>query len=207
MASGARHRARLARWVGLELEVWRFFLLGLYLRARVPARATAFTHHVAAGWSAIAGACVMLLVVEGVVVHLWLSQAGHRAAMWIALGLHGYGLVWIVGDALALSVNRTQLLAAPESGEPVLELNVGVRTRGRVPIPAIVDVQVGAWDNAGPDEQMVTVSGPANLRLRFGRPIALGRMLSAPVETRTLLLQIDEPERFQRELDALRSAG
>jgi hypothetical protein len=198
--------APFARWVRLELEVWGFFLFGWYLQARVPRLATAFTHHRDAGWSAIAGAFAMLLVVEGAVVHLWLAHAGHAAAMWIALGLHVYGFVWIVGDALALCVNRTCLHAGQNGAEPILELRVGIRARGRFPILSLVEVRTGTWDAARPDEQLVRISGSANVKLIFGRPVEFKRMLGAPVETRCLLLQVDDPARFERELTAIRTA-
>jgi hypothetical protein len=198
------HMAWLARWVSLDLEVWGFFLLGWWPRARVPTRATAFTHHEDAGWSAIAGAFALLLVVEGAVGHLWLAQSGHAATMWIALGLHVYGFVWIVGDAMALRVNRTYLLSDPNGAEPILELRVGIRARGRFEISSIVEVRTGAWDTAGPDEQLVRVLGAANIKLIFSRPVAFRRMLGAPVETKALLLQVDDPDRFERALTAIR---
>jgi len=201
------HLAPVARWARLELEIWGFFLCGWWLQARAPRRATAFTHHVDAGWSAIAVVLAMLCVVEGAVVHLWLAHGGHTAAVWVALGLHAYGFVWIVGDAMALRVNRTDLLSGPDGAEPVLELRVGVRARGRFEISSIVEVRTGIWDTVGPDEQRVSVSGAANVKLIFGRPVELRRMLGAPVETRVVLLQVDDPDRFSRELTAIRRSA
>jgi hypothetical protein len=200
------HMAPLARWVRLELEVWGFFLFGWSLQARVPRLATAFSHHKDAGWSAIAGVFAVLLVVEGAVVHLWLAHTGHAAAMWIALALHVYGFVWIVGDALALCVNRTCLLSGQNGAEPILELRVGIRARGRFPILSVVEVRTGTWDAVGPDEELVRVSGSANVKLVFQRPVEFKRMLGAPVETRGLLLQVDDPDRFERELTAILTA-
>jgi hypothetical protein len=197
------HMAPLARWVRLELEVWGFFVFGWYLRPRVPGRTTTFTHHKDAGWSAIAGVLAMLLVVEGAVVHLWLAHSGPAAAMWVALGLHVYGFVWIVGDALALCVNRTHLLSGHNGAAPILEVQVGIRARGRFAIASIVEVQTGTWDAAGPDEQLIRVSGAANVKLVFGRPVELRRMFGGPIETKALLLQVDDPVRFYHELTAI----
>jgi hypothetical protein len=199
------HMAPLARWVRLELEIWGFFVFGWYLRSRVPRRTTAFTHHEAVGWSALAGVLAMLLVVEGAVVHLWLAHGGHTATRWTALGLHVYGFVWIVGDAWALCVNRTYLLSGQDGAEPMLELQVGIRARGRFPISSVVEVRAGTWDTAGPDEQLIRVSGAANVKLIFGRPVELRRMLRGPVETKALLLQVDDPVRFEHELTAIRT--
>lgn len=196
------HTGPLARWVRLELEVWGFFLFGWYLRASVPSRATAFTHHKDAGWSAIAGVFAMLVVVEGAVVHLWLAHAGHAAAMWIALGLHVYGLVWIVGDARALCVKWTSLLSGQDGAEPVLDLRVGIRARGRFPISSIIEVRTGSWDTAGPSERLVRVSGPANAKIVFDRAMEFKPMLGAPVEIESLLLQVDDPERFKQAVAA-----
>ncbi|MEY2929967.1 MAG: hypothetical protein RL033_716 [Pseudomonadota bacterium] len=199
------HLALLARWVRVELEVWAFFLFGWYLQARVPRGATAFTHYEDAGWTAIASALAVLVFGEGAVVHLWLAHSGHAAAMWLALGLHVYGFVWIVGDAMALRVKRTYLLSGQDGAEPILELQVGIRARGRFAISSIVEVRTGNWDEAGSGEQLVRVSGSANVKLLFGSPVVLRRMFGAPVETMGLLLQVDDPHRFERELTALRT--
>ena len=199
------HLAPVARWVRLEIEVWGFFLFGWHLQSRVPVQATAFTHHENAGWSAIAAAFALLLVVEGAVVHLCLAQSGHAAAMWISLGLHVYGLVWIIGDARALCVNRTYLLSGQHGADPILELRVGIRARGRFPISSLAEVRTGIWDAVGPDEQLVRVSGSANVKLLFRCPVQFRRMLGAPVETKGLLLQIDDPDRFEQALTALRT--
>jgi len=197
------HTAPLARWLRLELELWGFCLFGWYLRPRVPQGATAFTHHQDAGWSAIAGVLALLIVVEGAAVHLWLAHAGHTVAMWIAMGVHVYGLVWIVGDAMALRVNRTCLLAAQDGAEPFLELRMGIRARGRFPLSSLVEVKTGTWDAAGPEERLVRISGPANVKLGFERAMELKPMLGAPVEIMGLLLQVDDPHRFERALSAL----
>lgn len=203
-----RLAAAFADWLGLELEIWSFFLFGWFRRPRVPRRATAFTHHQDAGWSAIAAVLGMLLLVEGAVVHLWLADAGHSAALWIALALHVYGFVWITGDALALRVNRTCLLPGADGTGAVLELRVGVRARGRFPASSITQVRTGAWDNAGPEARKVGVSGPANVEITFARAMEFKPRLGAPVHIRTLLLQVDDPERFERALgDAAREAA
>jgi len=195
--------APLARWARLELEIWGFFIAGWFLRPRVRARALAFSHHRDAGWSAIAGALAMLVVVEGAVVHLWLTHAGYSSVAWGAFALHVYGLVWIVGDALALRVNRTCVCSEPDGAEPVLELRVGLRARARVPVAAIIDVSRGTWDAAGPDERSIVVTGPANVKITFSRAIALRPMLGAPVTTKSILLQVDDPDHFARALSAL----
>jgi hypothetical protein len=60
-------------------------------------------------------------------------------------------------------------------------------------------------DAAEPDEQLSRVSGAANVKLIFGRPVELRRMLRRPVETKALLLQVDDPVRFEHELNAIRT--
>jgi hypothetical protein len=200
------HATPLARWVRLELELWGLFLWGWFLRPRVPSPATAFTHHKDAGWSAIACVFVTLIVAEGTAVHLWLSHAGYTATVWIALGLHVYGLVWIIGDAQALRVNRTCLLPGPDGAEPILDLRVGIRARARCPISSIAAVRRGTWDSAGPDERLATVSGPANVKIDFERAITFKPMLGATVEIKGLLLQVDDPARFEQTLTAALTA-
>jgi hypothetical protein len=191
------HAAPLARWARLELEIFSLALAG-WRRPHVPSSALAFTHHRAAGWSAIAGALALLLIVEGVVLHLWLQQAGHTIAMWTAFGLHAYGLVWVMGDALALRNKRTLLIA--NGRQPMLDVNVGVRGHGRFPLSRIATVTSGTWEAAGTDERLVNVAGPANVKLTFDRPMSFQPMFGAAVEVQGLLVQVDEPERFVREL-------
>jgi hypothetical protein len=194
--------APLARWVRLELALWGFCFFWWCLGTRVPARATAFGHHKDAGWSMIAGVLATLLVLEAALVHSWLSHAGYTLAMWLALVLHVYGLIWLVGDALALCVNRSLLLFGEDGAEPILELRVGVRARGRFPLSSIVEVRTGSWDTPGPDEGLVNVSGPANASISFARAVEFKPMLGAPVQIKCLLLQVDDPDKFKQTLSA-----
>ena len=194
--------APLARWTRLELAVWGFFIAGWFMRPRVCPRGLVFSHHRDAGWSAIAGALAMLVMVEGAVVHLALDQAGYSRSVWVAFALHVYGLVWVIGDALALRVLRTYLPEPSRGDDAVLELRVGLRARASIPIGAIVHVGTGSWEAAGPEERLVSVAGPANVRIALSRPTALRGMLGAPVATTAILLRVDEPGRFTRALAA-----
>jgi hypothetical protein len=196
--------AALARWARFELELGFFASFGWFLRPRVPRGAPAFTHHRDAGWAAIVWALAAIVIVEGTLVHFWLGHAGHTALMWVAFGVHVYGLAWIAGDALSLRVNRTYVLRAEAERSSRLEVRVGLRGRGSFPIAAIASVTTGTWESARAGEELLGVSGPANLKLTFRRPLEVQTMLRAPVETTTLLLQVDDPDRLLRAVEEAR---
>lgn len=199
LALGPRF-APVARWARLELEIWGFCFLGVFLRPRVCGQSPSFSHHRDAAWSAIAWALAMLVMVEGAVVHVWLAHAGYSTVMWGAFALHLYGLVWIVGDALALRARRTCLRSEADGAEAVLEVRVGLRARASIPLGTIVEIGTGAWDTARPDERLISVIGPANVKIRLERATAVRPMLGAPVMTHAILLQVDDPEQFVRVL-------
>jgi hypothetical protein len=192
LALGA-YAAPVARWARLELELWCFAFFGWFARVRVPAGAAAFSHHREPGWSALAAVLTLLVLVEGALAHLWLASAGFVALKWLALAVHAYGLIWLWGDAHALRLRRTLLHTA---GEPCLELCIGVRARARLAPSDITEVRAGSWDAAAGGEQMLRISGPANLRITFRQDVCFHLALRAPVGVRVLLLQVDEPGRL-----------
>jgi hypothetical protein len=192
LALGA-YAAPVARWARLELELWWLAFAGWLLRPRAPAGSTTFSHHREPGWSALAAVLTLLMLIEGALLHLWLDSAGLELVKWLVCAAHAYGLIWIVGDAQALRLGRSWLEAG---AEPSLHVRVGVRGRGRFALSDISGVQVGSWDSAVSGEQMLRVSGPANLRISFRREVLLATALAAPVPIRALLLQVDEPARL-----------
>lgn len=197
LALGA-HAAPVARWARLELELWFFAVTGWWSKPHVPAGAAAFSHHREVGWPAIAAVLTMLVVVEGALVHLWLDSAGLTLLKWLVCAAHVYGLIWLLGDAQALRLRRTLLWAGDE---PCLDVRVGVRGSGRFALSQLAEVRMGSWDGAGPGEQLLSVSGPANLRITFRQEAQLALALRAPVRLQVLLLQVDEPARLAAALN------
>lgn len=193
------YAAPAARWARLELELWYFALAGWLSKAHVPAGAAAFSHHREAGWSVIAGVLALLILIEGALVHLWLESAGFELLKWLLFAGHVYGLIWLLGDAQALRLRRTLLHSvALGAGSPqlVLDLRLGVRARARFALSEMAEVSTGTWDEARPNEQLLSVSGPANLRIAFHTDVQLTPALRAPVRLRALLVQVDEPARL-----------
>lgn len=192
------YAAPVARWARLELEVWFFAFTGWLSKTRVPAGAAVFSHHREVGWSAIAAVLALLMVIEGALVHLWLDSAGFGLLKWLVFSAHVYGLIWLLGDAHALRLRRTLLHSGPAGSGvgPVLDVRVGLRARGRFALSEMAEVRAGTWDQAQPGEQLLRVSGPANLRIAFRADVELAPALRAPVRLRALLLQVDEPARL-----------
>jgi hypothetical protein len=200
-SSGRSHGARW-RWLHLERELWWLALAGW--RQAAPRRddSSVFTHHRQSNWSLIAGVLSALIVIEGAVVHLWLHGAGYAVATWIALAVHVYLLVWVMGDAQALRLHTTRVVSQIEGGRAaatrIVALRVGLRGRADIPVQRIAAATTGTWDEAEPGGELVSVSGFANLSLTFDRPIDFVPMLGKPRRIASLRVQIDEPERFLR---------
>lgn len=192
LALGA-YAAPLARWARLELELWFFALCGWLWRPRVPVGAAAFSHHREVGWSAIAAVLTTLVFVEGGLLHLCLESGGFLLVKWLVLASHVYALIWLLGDAQALRLRRTLLHPGVDA---CLDVRVGVRARARLELSQIADVRAGSWDSAQPGEQLLSVTGPANLRISFRQEAQLSRSLRAPAPMSALLLQVDEPGRL-----------
>ncbi|HEY3497874.1 MAG TPA: hypothetical protein VGK73_24415 [Polyangiaceae bacterium] len=183
-----------------ELELLAFAVAGWFLKPRTPPGARVFTHHQEVGWSTTAAVFAALVLVEGTLVHVWLSHTGLVALTWSAFALHVVVLVWIVGDAHALRLRRSYLVASADGTTATLELRVGARARGTFPLTSIAEVSTGEWATAAPGERSVAVSGPANVKIAFRHPVELKCLLAAPVAIQGLLLQVDEPQRFARAL-------
>lgn len=193
------YAAPVARWARLELEVWFFAFTGWFSHARVPVGASGFSHHREVGWSAIAAVLVLLVMIEGTLVHLGLDSAGLPRVKWLVFAAHSYGLIWLLGDAHALRLRRTLVSAG---AAPSLEVRVGVRAHGRFSVSEISELSTGTWDSAEPGEQLLSISGPANLRIAFRQEQQLALALRAPVPLRGLLLQVDEPVLLAAEIRA-----
>lgn len=197
-------RGAFGRWLKLERELWRLAFLGW--RQRPPKVAAdldfgqaVFTHHRQVHWDLIAGVLSALVVIEGAVVHLWLDGAGYTVAMWLALALHVYLLVWILGDAQALRLYTTRVGSLVDA-DRIVSLRVGLRGSADIPVARIVGATPGTWDEPAPGGELVTVSGFANVSLTFDSPVEFVPMLGKPVEVSSLRVQVDDPERFVRSM-------
>lgn len=182
-----------------ELQIWTMCFAG-WLFARRPADGPGvFTHHKQPHWFTLVGVLMFLVVIEGVVAHVLLDAYHFTRTKWIFAAMSGYALVWLFGDLQALRVYRSSIRA--RNDEVVLDLRIGARGHATIPVRNIASVEVGTWDKASPDEALFVLFGKPNVKLSFHVPTAYKPAIGAEQRVRTLLTQIDEPERFKRQLD------
>lgn len=187
-----------------ELQIWTMCFAG-WLFARRPADGPGvFTHHKQPHWFALVGVLMFLVVVEGVVAHVLLDAYHFTTTKWIFAAMSGYALVWLLGDLQALRVYRSSIRA--RNDEVILDLRIGARGHATILVHNIASVEIGAWEKAGPDEELFVLFGKANVKLSFHAPNAYKPAIGGEKRIRTLLTQIDDPERFRDELTCFESA-
>lgn len=149
-----------------------------------------------------------LLVVEGVVVEVVLAAAlGHADPwVWVALGLHVYGLIWIAGFLGSLTV------LPHEVGARALVLRDSVFTTVTVPLAAIASAATQRRGHTGrsgltvKDGTGLLAYGDATVRLAL-HPDAAVRVGPGPGPDglRRLDVTADNPAAFVRAVDAARA--
>jgi hypothetical protein len=191
----------LVSYARFELQIWTMFLFGWRFTPRPPDGPTVFTHHKEPHWFAIVGIFTFLVMVEGALAH-WLLHAYHfTTAKWIFAACSFYALVWLLGDVQALRVYRSSLQTS--NSDHTLSLRIGARGHSTISVRNIASVEIGAWDKPGPGEELFVLFGKANVKLSFHEPNAYKPAIGGEKRIRTLLTQIDDPERFKRAVDQL----
>jgi hypothetical protein len=179
----ARLPARLAEVLASELTLATLVVVGW----RRPIRSAAvFTVHLANGWPTYAGVLVFLTVVETSLLHLVLAAYVSTTLAWVASGLSGYGVLWVIGDALAL---RHGGVILDDDG---LTLRVGVRWRGRVPWATVAAVGPYTPGQADVDASILG----ANVVLALTAPCRLVGLLGRRREGCKLALSVDARDDF-----------
>jgi hypothetical protein len=188
----------LVSYARFELQIWTMCFVG-WSFARRPANGPGvFTHHKGPHWYALAGVLMFLVVVEGAVVHVLLDAYHFTTAKWILAAMSGYALVWLLGDLQALRVYRSAIRT--RDGEPVLELRLGARGYATIPVRNIASVEIGSWDKAERDEELLVLFGKPNVKLCLHAPNAYKPAIGGEKRVRTLLTQIDDAEGFRAAL-------
>lgn len=136
-------------------------------------------------------------MLEGGLVHWLLSSRELWLAVWVAAGLHLYGLVWILGDMHAARLKPSRL------GEGTFEVSVGVRVAASVPRRAIVSAEAGSWERADLEEgaALARIFGAANVRIESSEPF-LVKTLFASRHATVVYLQVDQPTKLLEALNA-----
>lgn len=139
---------------------------------------------------------IALVIVEGTVVDLFLAVALPGSIwIWIALGLHVYGAVWLLGF-LASVATRPHLL-----DEQALRLRDGIFTEITIPYDAILRAEVATYSSVGrsglktdpADHSALLAYGDANVRLTLDPSAPVRVDHRGPMPLRILRLTADAP--------------
>jgi hypothetical protein len=145
------------------------------------------------GWSLTAGVLVALVAAETPAVHLLLVAVGAPTAAWIATALSIYSALWLVGDAHALRHGGVSI-----AGD-VLELELGVRWRARIPFAAIAHVSRGS------EAELDLALAGANVVVELHEPLELSGLFGRRRSARSIALELDEPVAFIAAVTSARS--
>lgn len=192
---------RLARFILFEPRL--VASLGRWLSGAYPRTQNAFRYD--ANLRAIVWVAAALVILEGAVVDLILMLAIPGSVwVWVVLGLHIYGLVWLLGFQ-ASCVTRPHLLDGDS-----FRLRDSVLTEVVVPTAAVLDVYRVRVENFGRSGLKIKAEqhtallayGDANVTLTLdpNQPVAVTGQ-PGPASLRTLTVTIDHPAPF---IDAVR---
>jgi len=163
-------------------------------RPHAPAEASAFPHHRRAGHVAIVGAFLLVMLVEGLAVHLLVSMWSALAAWALTIGT-AYGAFWLIADGRA-TVLRPILV----DGECVV-LRAGLRWSLRVPRGQIAGV-ARRKPSLGKECLNLTLLGAPTHWVTFTRPVPAEGPYGLRRNVRAVGIQPDDAGRFDRVLGA-----
>jgi hypothetical protein len=170
----------VARAVATELSLLWYGLFS-WTRKAPPG----FTAHKRAGWVAIDAALAISVVAEALAAH-WLFHGFWRG---LAAVVHGYCLLWILGDLQALRLRTSTV----EGG--ALQLRLGLRWSAKIPLASIAAIE--RPNGAVVDRKRVFhagVLGSPNLVLRFAQQQTLRGPVGVTRRCDALALLVDDPD-------------
>jgi len=173
---------RLTAFVATELALLGHVLLGW----RAPRRGAGdFTVHVEKGWLLYAGTFAALAAVETVGLHVVVHPHAPVLA-WVLTALSLYGVLWIVGDALALRRGGVRI------ADDGLRIEIGVRWRARLRWSQIAGVErVAGAPAAAPDVVDASLLG-ANLVIQLSSPAPVAGPLGRRRSASRIALTVDD---------------
>jgi hypothetical protein len=183
---------RVAAVLASEIAVLSYGLASWRSRPHAPADAASFTHHRRSGHAAVVLAFGLVLLIEGVGVHLLLARWSALAA-WIATAGTAYGALWLLADYRA-TVLRPILV----DGRSLL-LRVGLRFTLEVPIDGIASVERLRPD-PGKDAVALPLLAPPTHWVMLSEPRVAEGPYGLRRRVRAIGVAPDDPEAFERRL-------
>jgi hypothetical protein len=180
---------RLNALLATEIAVFYFGVVGWFLKPQLIPGATTSTCYRKSGWGGLVGVLSFLVVVEGSVIHVLLSQHSVLAAwMWNAFDL--YALLFLFADFQALRLRPLVLTA--ES----LTIRLGLRWQGTVPLAKIATMEKFAgikreWSRS--NYVKIAVASEPEILLTLREPIEFTGILGMKRQVFYIGLSVDEP--------------
>ncbi|MBD2768821.1 hypothetical protein IC235_13075 [Hymenobacter sp. BT664] len=173
-----------------EISMFRYALLGWWVRLESREEETAFTSHRESGFTALVVVGCFAVGVETATVHLLASHWSPVLANWL-LVLDAYGLLFLMGHGHAVRLRPT-LLATD-----ALTLRVGFVWQISVPRAALVSIEplrdAPAADVLNLSKLLFTAP---NLLLTFAEPVVVAGPYGIRRTTRRVAVYLDQPQRF-----------
>lgn len=185
---------RVAAVLALELGVLYYAFGSWRARPHVPVGSSAFTHHRSSGHAGIVLAFLLVMVAEGLAVHVLLLQWSALVAWLFTIGT-AYGALWLIADYRA-TVLRPILV----SDDSIL-IRAGFRCILWVPRARIAEV--GRTKPAfGKESLNLTFLGTPTRWLTLSEPMLALGPYGFRRRVRAIGIQPDAPEVFDRILDS-----
>lgn len=137
------------------------------------------------GYLAVLIAVSMILLVEGVAVHLFVSRWNSTVA-WVLTGVTAYVWLWLVGDYRAMAARPIRLAAT------YLAVRVGLRWEVEIPLTTIARVELLRLQEAAPGDALVAaVLHQPNFRIVLNSPIDVTGLYGIRRAAREIWLTVD----------------
>lgn len=175
-----------------ELAVFHYASAGW--RRTPPESDRSFSYHRSTGYTALAWAIGMVLVVETAAVHA-LVRLWSPLVAWILTGLSVYAAIWWIGDTQAVRLRPIEVDGS------TLKLRLGLRWTIDVPVAEIE--RVGAPSGGAPPDResgylKAVLVGEPNRRVELASEQAAVGPYGLTKKVKVLDLRLDEPDRFDR---------
>jgi hypothetical protein len=155
-----------------------------------------FTYHKKTNQTLYSAILTKIILIEGVCVHLLVSQWSHWAAWLLTIAD-----VWLL--ALIWSDCRASALQPVKLKEDSLRLRYGLRIQGDIPLASIAAVSSSREFQLDPKE-MKHAAGPIfgapNVKIELKERMKVEGLLFQSTQVDTIYLLLDEPEAFVQEL-------
>ena len=174
------------------------FYYGFVCWKKREVRENEFTYHQQSGTIALLLVLLLLVVAETFVFHLLLSLWSNTAA-WILTGLSVYSGVQLFGFLRSLSKRPHSI----EGNQ--LKLRYGILSEAFIDLANIQNIELSSSETKTDEEtRKLTPLGPLeshNVVIRLKEKSILHGLYGTKKPFRTLLLFVDEPERFKKAVD------